>query len=144
MALNNIQGLKADGTYESVKSDGAGNLSAALGTALAGERNPTSETNAYLVTREEANATRLDIDQTETLVTAAPCHVFGLLGNEGNTGFTDLIDANEVGGGSTPIIRMDVAAGAVLRFPPLRFENGLCVDGESSGHDVTVFWRPIG
>lgn len=107
-------------------------------------RNPSSETNSYVVAFGNYNATRLDIDTTETLVTNAPCLVFGVVGNDGNTGYTDLIDAAATGGGSTPKFRVNAGDGSASQWlGGVRFENGLCVDGESVGHDVTVLWRPI-
>lgn len=122
---------------------GVERLLASLATAIAGERNADSATASYLVVRNECNVTRCDIDTTETLVTNAPCHVFAVIGNDGNTGYTDLLDAAATGGGSTPKVRCDVAAGSSLNLHGARFENGLCVDGESAGHDVTILWRPI-
>ncbi len=109
-----------------------------------GLRNLGSETNPYLVAFGNYNATRLDIDATETLVTNAPCLVFGVVGNDGNTGYTDLIDASATGGGSVPKFRVNCGDGVNTQWlGGARFETGLCVDGESAGHDVTVLWRPI-
>jgi hypothetical protein len=115
---------------------------------LAGERNESSATASYMLSIPAGNATRCDIDQTETLVTAAPCIVLTVTGNDGNTGYTDLIDANATGGGSTPKFRINCGdgTGAGHSGPqPIyaRFENGLCIDGESVGHDVTVVWWPL-
>lgn len=114
-----------------------------LDTAIAGERNPDSATASYLVVRQECNVTRCDIDTTETLVTSAPCHVLAVIGNDGNTGYTDLIDAAATGGGSTPKARVNAGDGGTVHLYGARFENGLCVDGESAGHDVTILWRAI-
>lgn len=120
-----------------------GYAEASFKTLLAGERNVDSATASYIVVRNECNITRLDIDTTETLVTSAPCHVLAVIGNEGNTGYTDLIDASVTASGNTPQIRCDVAAGSSLNLHASRFENGLSVDGESAGHDVSILWRPI-
>ena len=112
---------------------------------ILGLRNPSSDTNSYLVAFGNYNITRCDIDTTETLVTSNPCLVFAVIGNDGNTGYTDLIDATATGGGSTPKLRVNVGDGTASQwFGGARFENGLCVDGESAGHDVTILWRPIG
>ena len=110
---------------------------------LAGERNPSSATTSWLLALPHGNVTRCDIDQTETLVTNAPCVVLYVTGNDGNTGYTDLIDANATGGGSTPKFRINCGDGVNPQPIFGRFENGLCVDGESSGHDVTVVWWPL-
>lgn len=110
---------------------------------LAGERNPGSATASWLLTMPAGNATRCDIDTTETLVTAAPCIVMYVTGNDGNTGYTDLIDANAPGGGSTPKFRVNCGDGIAPQAIWARFENGLCVDGESAGHDVTITWWPL-
>lgn len=110
---------------------------------LAGERNPESATASWLMSLPAGNVTRLDIDTTETLVTAAPCIVLTAVGNDGNTGYTDLIDANATGGGSTPKYRINLGDGVNPMHLFARFENGLCVDGESAGHDVTVTWWPL-
>lgn len=111
---------------------------------IAGLRNPSSPDNSYIVAMGNWNATRLDIDQTETLVTNEPCLVGGVFGNDGNTGYTDLIDASATASGSTPKFRHNCGDGVnALILGGVRFENGLCVDGESVGHDVTVLWRPI-
>lgn len=127
--------------YWQLITDGATHTT--MATAIAGERNTDIATNSYLAVRQECNITRCDIDQTETLVTAAPCHVFAVIGNDANTGYTDLIDAAATGGGSTPKSRVNAGDGGTIHLYGARFENGLCVDGESAGHDVTVLWRPI-
>lgn len=120
------------------------NHQVSLGTNVAGERNPDSATNSYLVTRIECNITRLDIDQTETLVTAAPAHLIWAAGNDGNTGYSDFLDAAATGGGSTPKLRVNLGDGVnPMFFGGARFENGICVVGESAGHDITIGWRPI-
>jgi len=109
-----------------------------------GTRNIGSVTNAYLVSFNNWNATRLDIDTTETLVTNAPCLVGGVFGNDGNTGYTDLIDAAAIASGNTPKFRVNLGDGVNPTYlGGVRFELGLSVDGESAGHDVTVLWRPI-
>lgn len=110
---------------------------------LAGERNEGSATGSYMLSIPAGNATRCDIDQTETLVTASPCIVLMVTGNDGNTGYTDLIDANATGGGSTPKFRINCGDGVNPQPIYARFGNGLCVDGESVGHDVTVVWWPL-
>jgi hypothetical protein len=110
---------------------------------IAGERNESSATASYMLAIPAGNATRCDIDQTETLVTAAPCVVLMVTGNDGNTGYTDLIDASATGGGSTPKFRVNCGDGVNPQPIYARFENGLCVDGESVGHDVTVIWWPL-
>lgn len=132
----------ADGVATPVTADSDG-LRTTLATAIAGERNISSATASYLVVRQECNLTRCDIDTTETLVTAAPCHVLAVIGNDGNTGYTDLIDAAATGGGSTPKARVNAGDGGTVHLYGARFESGLCVDGELSGHDVTILWRPI-
>lgn len=116
---------------------------AAMVNRVGGERNVDSDSNSYDVVRQECNATRLDIDTTETLVSAAPCHVLGIIGNDGNTGYSDLIDAAATASGNTPKMRVNVGDGGALDLKGARFELGLCVDGESAGHDVTILWRPI-
>lgn len=122
----------------------SGNLAVAEQGNTTGLRNPSSSTNSYLVAFGNFNATRCDIDTTETLVTNAPCLVFAVFGNDGNTGYTDLIDAAATGGGSTPVLRVNAGDGTADKWlGGARFENGLCVDGESVGHDVTILWRPI-
>ena len=111
---------------------------------MAGERNEESATNSYLIARNECNVTRLDIDQTETLVTNAPAFLIAAVGNDGNAGYSDFLDAAATGGGSTPKLRVNLGDGVnPMYFGGARFENGICVDGESLGHDITVFWRPI-
>ncbi len=134
-----------DAVYKAISSGWTlSNFQVALGNALAGERNTDSLTNSYLVVKAECNITRLDIDQTETLVTAAPAHLLWAVGNDGNTGYSDFLDASATGGGSTPKLRVNLGDGVnSMQFSAARFENGICVDGESSGHDITIGWRPI-
>lgn len=111
---------------------------------LAGERNPESSDNSYLAVHCDCNITRLDIDTTETLVYSGPCRVYAVIGNDGNTGFTDLIDAAVTGTGATPKLRANAGDGVnAINLFGARFENGLSVDGESAGHDVSVIWRPL-
>jgi len=119
------------------------NLQVSLGTALAGERNRNSPAASWLLAIPHGNVTRLDIDTTETLVSSLPCIVLTVTGNDGNVGYTDLIDANVIGGGSTPKYRINCGDGVNPHVIMGRFENGLTVDGESAGHDVTVCWWPL-
>lgn len=130
-------GRKADGALSAVAVEANGSLS------IAGSRNPGSATGSYGLSMPQGNVTRLDVDQVETLVTNAPCMVISVVGNDANTGYTDLIDANVTGGGSTPKYRINVGDGGVINFGAARFENGLTIDGESAGHDVTVTWWPL-
>lgn len=111
---------------------------------VGGERNTSSATNNYTVVHNECNVTRLDIDQTETLVTGVPAFLIWAVGNDGNTGYSDFLDAAATGGGSTPKLRVNLGDGVnPMYFGGARFENGICVDGESVGHDITIGWRPI-
>jgi hypothetical protein len=111
---------------------------------IGGERNTSSATNNYTVVHNECNITRLDIDQTETLVTNAPAFLIFAVGNDGNTGYSDFLDAAATGGGSTPKARVNLGDGVnPMYFGGARFETGICVDGESVGHDITIGWRPI-
>jgi len=137
-----IQGITASGVGESISSTDRALHTAEQGL-MAGERNAGSPLASYLLSIPAGNATRLDIDQAETLVTAAPCIVLMVTGNDGNTGYTDLIDANATGGGSVPKFRVNCGDGLNPQLIFARFENGLCVDGESVGHDVTVVWWPL-
>ncbi|MCB0247974.1 MAG: hypothetical protein KDI07_05300 [Anaerolineae bacterium] len=119
-----------------------------LSTLISGERNPDSATNSYLVVKPEANATRADIGTTETLITAAPAHLLGVIPNDANTGYLDIIDAAATASGNTPVFRVNLGDGgaagvAMLTGIAARFENGICVDGEDVACDVTILWRPI-
>lgn len=116
-------------------------------TLLAGERNTNSSSNSYLVVKPESNATRADIGTTETLITDAPAHLLGVVPNDANTGYLDIIDASATGSGNTPVFRVNLGDGgaagvAVLTGIAARFENGICVDGENAACDVTILWRP--
>lgn len=118
-------------------------LAVGLKTNIAGELNEDDAVNGRLRVLQACNATRLDIDQTETLVTNAPCYVLGAIGNDGNTGYSDFINAAATGGGSTPVMRVNLGDGVnILDSKGILFSNGLCVNGESVGHDITVFWMP--
>ncbi len=122
---------------------GSKGVSVHQATRHGGERNTDSETNSYDVVRQECNVTRLDIGTTETLVTGAPCHVLGIIGNDANSGYTDLIDAAATASGNTPKVRTNVADGGYVDLKGARFELGLSVDGEAAAHDVSILWRPI-
>lgn len=127
-------------------TDGAGHVTQA--TLIAGERNPGSASNSYLVVKPESNATRADIGTTETLITDAPAHLVGIIPNDANTGYLDVIDAAAIASGNTPVLRVNLGDGgaagvALLTGVAIRFENGICVDGENAACDVTILWRPI-
>jgi len=119
-----------------------GAMNVNISTTIAGERNPTSTTNAYMAAVPEGNVTRLDIGTTETLVTNSPAILLAIIGNDANTGFTDLIDAASTGSGFTAKVRTNVADGESLSLHGMKFSNGICVDGESAAHDVSLVWRP--
>lgn len=114
-----------------------GNLSLA---DLAHERN-SGTSNQFGVGVPECTVTRADVGQTETLITNAPCLVFGLIGNDGNTGDSVLRDAAAVSGGSTPVINAQVGEGVSTNLFGAKFNNGLTIVGDDAAHDVTVFWR---
>lgn len=114
-------------------------LQAGLPSAI----NGSSATNARLRVLQACTATRLDIDQTETRVTDSPCYLVGAFGNDGNTGYSDFINASAVSSGNTPVFRVNLGDGANDKdFKGTLFSLGLCVDGESVGHDITVLWIP--
>lgn len=110
---------------------------------MAGERNPGSKTASWNLAMPAGNPTRCDSDTTETLVVPVPCAVLFITGNDGNTGYSDLIDANAIGGGGAPKFRVNCGDGVNPQPVFSRFENGLCVKGESVGHDITVVWWPL-
>lgn len=129
-----------------VTDEGNNNVNQA--TLIAGERNADSASNSYLVAKPESNATRADIGTIETLITDGPAHLLGVIPNDGNTGYLDIIDAAATGGGSTPVFRVNLGDGgaagvAMMTGIAVRFENGICVDGENAACDVTILWRPI-
>lgn len=139
-------GTKTDPLTGQKITNGAGEVTQS--TLIAGERNPDSASNGHIVVRPESNATRADIGTTETLITNAPAHLLGVIPNDANTGYLDLIDAAATGSGSTPVMRVNLGDGgaagvAMLTGIAVRFENGICVDGENAACDVTILWRPI-
>ena len=74
-------------------ADGDEYQAVGLDTSIAGERQTGSATASWLLAVPHGNVTRLNIGTTETLVTAAPCVVLTLTGNDGNTGYSALRDA---------------------------------------------------
>ncbi|MCB0078822.1 MAG: hypothetical protein KDD73_15530 [Anaerolineales bacterium] len=80
---------------------------------------------------------------TELLVSNAPCIVQCVVGNDGNTDFTELRDANAISGGSTPIYKFNCGDGINDKQLWARFENGLTVKGNDAAHDVTVTVWPL-
>lgn len=124
-------------------ADGDEYQAVGLDTSIAGERQTGSATASWLLAVPHGNVTRLNIGTTETLVTAAPCVVLTLTGNDGNTGYSALRDANATGGGSTPQYLLNVGDGVNPQAIFGRFENGLTVQGEDALHDVTVVWWPL-
>ncbi len=140
-----IHGEDALGERGAMSVDADGNMYIGL---ISGERHPESQTISYLVTRDESTATRADIGTTETLITNNPAHLLGVIPNDGNTGFLDIIDASVTASGDTPVFRVNLGDGgvagvAVMTGMAARFEYGICVDGENAACDVTILWRPI-
>ncbi len=114
-----------------------------LKSQIAGERNIGSATASWLLAIPHGNTTRLDIGTTETLVTDSPCIVLTITGNDANTGYSALRDANVTGGGATPQYLLNVGDGVNPQPLFARLENGLTVQGENAAHDVTVVWWPL-
>ncbi len=140
-----LYGADANGAFVRTSVDADGNMYIGL---ISGERRPESQTLSYLATRPESTATRADIGTTETLITNSPAHLLGVIPNDGNTGFLDIIDASATASGNTPVFRVNLGDGeatgvAVMTGMAARFEYGICVDGENAACDVTILWRPI-
>ena len=110
---------------------------------IPGARNESSTSTDYLRALPAATIERFDVGTTETLVTANPCILLGAIGNTGNTGATELRNAAATGGGSTPLITVDLGAGSSVDMFGAIFTSGLTIDGANAAHDVTLIWLPL-
>lgn len=111
---------------------------------IGGERNTSSSTNNYDAIHEECSYNRFaPAGTSETVITAAPCFVYGFVGITG-TGTLTLRDSATAAGATSPLPAFTLAVGTVVTLPAaIRFENGLTAQ-LGTGTDVcTIFYRAI-
>lgn len=125
-----------------------GNKHSHLGTALAGERNPGSATNSYLVGRDECNLTIIDIQTAITIGAGAAndTHLIGVLITTALTG-TCVITGFEGSAGTA--ISITLPAGSAVGFHDFKGAinsiGALTVtcSNAADDNDVQILWRPI-
>ncbi len=121
--------------------------SVSLADQIAGERNADSETNGYMATKEECNATRIIQGVSvpeEHLITNAPAYLLGVVCNASHDGNIDIRDAAATAGGSTAIFVLDLNDQLTIGYwGAVRFENGITAEFDNVAGDATFLWRPI-
>jgi hypothetical protein len=111
---------------------------------IGGERNTSSATNNYDAVHEETNYTRFAPgNTTETVITSAPCFVYGFIGVVG-TGTLTLRDSATAAAATSPFPAFTLAVAGRVDFPAVRFESGLTAQLGTGTDVATIFWRPIG
>lgn len=116
-----------------------------LGSVFAGERNPDSANNSYLVTRHEHNAAHLSDGTGVKTISSAPCHLGGLYLNAALAGTLTLVGvADETGAAKSIVLPIGTPAGS-YPFADARCEASLTAQKSSAADDgkVTIFTRPI-
>lgn len=111
---------------------------------IGGERNTSSNNNNYDAVHEECSYSRFaPAATTETVITAAPCFVYGFIGITG-TGTLTLRDASTASGSTSPLPAFTLAVGTVVTFPAaIRFENGLTAQLGTGTDVATLLYRAI-
>ena len=111
---------------------------------IGGERNTGSQLNNYDAVHEECNYTRFAPGNTnETVITSAPCFVYGFIGVVG-TGTLTLRDSSTAAAATSPFPAFTLSVSGRVEFPAaVRFENGLTAQLGTGTDVATVFWRPI-
>lgn len=109
---------------------------------IGGERNSSSTTNNYDAVHEECNYSRFaPAATTETVITAAPCFVYGFIGITG-TGTLTLRDSATAAASVSPLPAFTLAVGGVVSFPAaIIFEYGLTAQIGTGTDVVTLLWR---
>lgn len=121
-------------------------LTAAATSQQAGERNPGSTTNGYIVIRQETNGTIVTGVTSAVAVSGgqpahlARCVIAGsaLVGTCTITGLTD-----QLGNPTSVVIPAGTAAFTVIDFGMVRCESNLQITLTSAADKVLVNWRPI-
>lgn len=129
-----------DGSRQVKGTSGA--MHATLATAIAGERNPDSESNSYLVVREEWNYTVVSLAVDSTTVSAVPA-VLGRV-------YVDAVmsaHACPFKDGATTVFSLVASLAAGTSFVGMvgtRFATSLIVDPDNAATGtIVVQWRPI-
>lgn len=120
-------------------SDGAAHV--AEQANVSGLRNPSSETNSYMIAYDDWNLTVIDLSgDASTVVSAAPARIGGVYVNTVLSAHTVTIDDDVAPKFTLPA---SLAAGTFLPLKG-RFETSLLVNpNDSSTGSITVLWRPI-
>lgn len=120
-----------------------GGIGAFLTRNIAGERNPDSPTNSYLVAKQEANPSRINATGTQ-IVASVPIHLYGFISNATTGGNISIFDASASGVTASAIFVQPTNVNFILPVG-VRFESGLVVSNTVSAvaNDVTFLWRPI-
>lgn len=121
-----------------------GGIGAFMVGAIAGERNQSSLTNSYMVTKQECNVTRVAATGTQ-IITTSPAHVFGFVSNATTGGNVSFFDATASGTTATALFVQPTNINFVSPAA-MRFESGVSIANTVSGvlNDISVLWRPIG
>jgi hypothetical protein len=118
-----------------------------LATDLAGERNPDSAVNSYIVVRDEVNMTIISTTSTSTIGggSAGDTHLVGLHISTALTGVCVIAGFGDTTGTSTSFI-MPAGSVGYKEFKGAKNNIGaLTVTCPTTGDDnfVAVFWRPV-
>ena len=113
---------------------------------VGGERNTDSETNNYTVIHEEVNYYLFDPNGTsETVISAAPCFLYGFMGRTG-TGTLTLRDAAAATASTSPFPAFTLAVGtgvSIANGKGIRMETGLTAQLGTGTDDCVIFYRPL-
>lgn len=108
---------------------------------LAGERNPDSLTNSYIVVKDcDWNLSVVDLSADSTVVTPSPAYLGGVYVNTGLSAHACPIQDDTAARFTLPA---SLAAGT---FVPIsgRFETNITVDPDNAATgSITVLWRPM-
>jgi len=136
----------ADGVATEVTADSTG-LQTTLGTAIAGERNPSSATASYLVVRQEAN---LSIISKTTAVTigggaANDTHLMGLMISTALTGTCAITGFADSDGTAQTFTLPAASVGFKDFFGAINSAGALTITCSNASDDnlVAVLWRPV-
>ncbi len=113
-----------------------------ISVLLANERNPGT-TNQYGVGVPECNATVVAGTNTGSgQVTTEPALLFGYYASDNGVGTLNFRDG--LAAGTIILTTPVVARGDNVSFPGVKFNDGINLEhnGDETGNDITVFWRP--
>lgn len=143
----NSNGKNTQNVTGTVISSSTIGLDVNIASNIAGERNPDSATNSYMVVRDEVNMTIISTTSTSTIGggAAGDTHLVGLQISTALTGVCVIGGFGDTVGSSTSFI-MPVGSVGYKEFKGAKNNIGaLTVTCPTAGDDnfVAVFWRPV-